>query len=187
MSYVLQRDSEYCVITNKGQVIKTQDINTATKFKKLETSKEKLAWASKKLKGFVPVEIGEKEDSDGMRIVKRKSFTPSERTIIYDRNHGRCAICGRYVPFMDFTVDHIIPISKGGTNNMNNLQCACKTCNLIKQDILPDDLMDKLSEIIIYQTKRTGNDKLRRKMNYIHRKKQRYKIAQLIKELVNKK
>lgn len=187
MPYVLQKGAEYCGITNRKQVIKTQDINTATKFKKLETAKEKLAWASKKLKGFTPVEIGEKEISDGIQIIKRKSFKQSERAVIYDKNYGRCAICGRYVPFADFTVDHIIPISKGGTNDMNNLQCACKTCNLIKQDILPDDLIDKLSEIIIYQTKKSGNDKLRRKMNYIHRQKQKCKMAKVIKTLINKK
>lgn len=40
MPYVLQKGSEYCGITKKMQVIKTQDINTATKFKKLETAKE---------------------------------------------------------------------------------------------------------------------------------------------------
>ena len=185
MPYVLQKGAEYCGITNKKQVIKTQDINAATKFKKLETAQEKLAWASKKLKGFTPVEIGE-EVSDGMRIVKRKSFTSSERVAIYDRNHGRCAICGRYVPFADFTVDHIIPISKGGTNNMDNLQCACKTCNMIKQDILPEDLMEKLSEIILYQTRKTDDDKLRKKMNYIHRQKQKHKVLKVIKMFTNK-
>lgn len=186
MPYVLQKGAEYCGITNRKQVIKTQDINAATKFKKLETAQEKLAWASKKLKGFTPVEIGEKEVSGGVQIVKRKSFTSSERVAIYDRNHGRCAICGRYVPFADFTVDHIIPISKGGTNNMDNLQCACKTCNMIKQDILPEDLMEKLSEIILYQTRKTDDDKLRKKMNYIHRQKQKYKVLKVIKMFTNK-
>lgn len=185
MPYVLQKGAEYCGITNKKQVIKTQDINKATKFKKLETAKEKLAWASKKLKGFTPVEIGEIDDD--VQIVKRKSFTQTERTNIYDRNHGRCAICGRYVPFTDFTVDHIIPISKGGTNSMDNLQCACKTCNMIKQDILLEDLIEKLSEIILYQSKTSSNDKLRKKINYIHRQKQKYRMIKIMKMLINRK
>ena len=69
---------------------------------------------------------------------------------------------------------------------MDNLQCACKTCNMIKQDILPEDLMEKLSEIILYQTRKTDDDKLRKKMNYMHRQKQKHKVLKVIKMFTNK-
>ncbi len=36
------------------------------------------------------------------------------------------------------TIDHIIPKSKGGTNDMTNLQPMCSRCNQKKADTLPD-------------------------------------------------
>ena len=39
---------------------------------------------------------------------------------------GRCEYCGRPDRL---TVDHIVPISKGGDSRRENLQCLCKPCN----------------------------------------------------------
>lgn len=61
-----------------------------------------------------------------------------------------------------FTVDHIIPISKGGTYDIENLQLAHESCNLMKVDALPDDFIDKMIEILEYQGKR--HKKIRKKI-----------------------
>lgn len=66
------------------------------------------------------------------------------------------------VPYTDFTVDHIIPLAKGGNNDLSNLQCACSVCNRIKQDILPEDLMKKLTRIMIYQVGQKENKKYKK-------------------------
>lgn len=43
-----------------------------------------------------------------------------------------CAHCG--ISDAIFHVDHVIPLSKGGLDNVNNLQYLCQSCNIEKAD-----------------------------------------------------
>lgn len=83
-------------------------------------------------------------------INKRVQFKTDIRKLVYRKTEGHCALCGNFVDYEDYTIDHIVPLSKGGTNDINNLQCACKVCNNIKTDILPDEFMDKISQILVH-------------------------------------
>ena len=52
----------------------------------------------------------------------------------------RCHYCGEKLELFGprkFQVDHFIPLSRGGTNYMNNLVIACPDCNREKADKLP--------------------------------------------------
>jgi 5-methylcytosine-specific restriction endonuclease McrA len=51
-----------------------------------------------------------------------------------ERFNYRCAYCGSAE---DITQDHIIPLSKGGANVIENIQPLCRTCNSRKRDKLP--------------------------------------------------
>jgi 5-methylcytosine-specific restriction endonuclease McrA len=60
---------------------------------------------------------------------------------LFVRDHGRCAICGRKLKISDVvpskyapTVDHIIPLSRGGKHAWYNVQLACFLCNSMKGD-----------------------------------------------------
>ena len=55
------------------------------------------------------------------------------------KNGKRCAICGKRIRHLDdLTVDHIIPLAKGGKNVVENCQLAHRECNGEKRDILPE-------------------------------------------------
>lgn len=56
----------------------------------------------------------------------RKKLAPT----IYQRDGEICHHCGTN---KNLTIDHIKPISKGGTNDLDNLQVLCLPCNLKKR------------------------------------------------------
>lgn len=51
-------------------------------------------------------------------------------------NEGLCHYCGQKFPSDELTMDHVIPIARGGTSTKNNLVTACKDCNNLKKQNL---------------------------------------------------
>ena len=51
---------------------------------------------------------------------------------LFGRQEGNCAGCHQAFPFRNFTIDHIVPRSKGGTDHIDNLQLLCNACNSLK-------------------------------------------------------
>ena len=65
---------------------------------------------------------------------KRSRHIPREvRQVVWQRYAGRCADCDAN-DYLEF--DHIIPVSKGGSNSASNVQLLCRRCNLNKSDNL---------------------------------------------------
>ncbi len=57
---------------------------------------------------------------------------------IYKRCGRICAHCGKKLDFKEATIEHVIPLSKGGTNKKENFVILCETCNKAKSDdIIP--------------------------------------------------
>lgn len=51
-----------------------------------------------------------------------------------------CKMCGRFIGCDNLTLDHIIPLKRGGCNYVWNIQAICKSCNIKKSDNLPSIL-----------------------------------------------
>ena len=50
---------------------------------------------------------------------------------------GVCYYCDRITPPDKLTMDHIVPIAKGGRSTKGNVVTACKRCNSNKRQMLP--------------------------------------------------
>jgi 5-methylcytosine-specific restriction endonuclease McrA len=66
------------------------------------------------------------------RDVHRRKIT---RRAVFARDGWTCQYCGSRT---NLTVDHVIPRSKGGTSEWENIVASCAPCNRRKGDLLPE-------------------------------------------------
>ena len=81
------------------------------------------------------------------RLQKAETDGAVKIKAVYERDNGICYICGRKCDFNDWgvskigrwtagstypTIDHVVPISKGGNDTLDNVRLACWKCNMSK-------------------------------------------------------
>jgi len=59
--------------------------------------------------------------------VARKSISLRDRFLVFKRDRYRCCICGR--AGVELQLDHKIPVARGGSDSVDNLQTLCCDCN----------------------------------------------------------
>jgi len=64
----------------------------------------------------------------------RISIPPEVREYVFARDRYQCKSCGKNQTQSKLTVDHIIALAIGGTNDLSNLQTLCSNCNRHKYD-----------------------------------------------------
>lgn len=71
---------------------------------------------------------------------------------VYKRDHGVCYICGKHLILNDDynrldapTIEHVVPICRGGTHTWGNVRLACRACNNAKGTKLLKEYIDKAS------------------------------------------
>ncbi len=62
-------------------------------------------------------------------MTRRKPLSRKVRFEVFKRDLFTCQYCGRKSPDVVLNVDHIEPVSKGGTNELLNLVTSCFDCN----------------------------------------------------------
>jgi 5-methylcytosine-specific restriction endonuclease McrA len=74
----------------------------------------------------------------GAAMTPRNSVRFS-RANIYTRDGSRCQYCRRRLPRSELNLDHVVPRSRGGATNWENIVCSCVRCNMRKADRTPDE------------------------------------------------
>ena len=60
---------------------------------------------------------------------------------------GSCHFCGKKFPAKELTMDHLIPLARGGTSSKGNVVAACKECNTKKKILLPLEWEEYMSSL----------------------------------------
>jgi 5-methylcytosine-specific restriction endonuclease McrA len=76
--------------------------------------------------------------------VPRRFRRQVTNTFLFARDHYRCQYCARHMselkPREGLTRDHLVPLSRGGSNEWSNVVTACSPCNTRKGNRLPSEI-----------------------------------------------
>ncbi|HEU0189359.1 MAG TPA: HNH endonuclease [Gallionella sp.] len=87
---------------------------------------------------------------------------PQRRLVILARDSYACVHCTAALSEDNFVLDHLVPVSKGGTNRKHNLVAACESCNQRRSD---SESIDFLREN--YRQQLLTQDEFLRQKDYI--------------------
>lgn len=82
-----------------------------------------------------------------VKKVSRVGIPKDMRLAVYKKDNGTCDMCGKPLDVDNFTVDHIVPLNRGGINDMSNYRCLCDRCNKWKGDSLDEELVTMLTDV----------------------------------------
>lgn len=100
--------------------------------------------------------------------MSRSKISKIKRKKIIERDNYTCQVCGCNItdetietsegahiyPKNYYNIDHIIPVSKGGTNKDENLRATCRKCNLSRNNRQIEDYINLYKSMIIDFEKR---------------------------------
>jgi 5-methylcytosine-specific restriction endonuclease McrA len=82
-----------------------------------------------KLKAKKPAATSSQSKSKSDKEKRSRHIPRSVRVSVLHRDGYKCAFCGCGAKQVQLEVDHIVPFSKGGSNDPSNLQILCFDCN----------------------------------------------------------
>jgi 5-methylcytosine-specific restriction endonuclease McrA len=86
-----------------------------------------------------------------------KSYLPTNSSIVYKeaialiKNNPYCYLTGRKLNLEDrksYSLDHIIPLSKGGSNELDNMGLTCRDANQSKWELSVEDYLTLCKEVL---------------------------------------
>lgn len=138
----------YCVSKAKEKALERQKIRRGLSLK------------MKPIRGPLPKFISDKVRRfiSGKRTKKFNLQRGNFNAIDFYNKFGqytKCYLTGREINLFEkgtYEFDHIVPISKGGTNNLDNLGILCKNANYAKSNLSISEFLDLCKEVIAFNT-----------------------------------
>ena len=88
-------------------------------------------------------EVKIRREKDKARKLRKSRWWQQKLSI------GTCYYCGKLFKPKALTMDHIVPLARGGRSTKDNLVTCCKGCNTKKKTLLPiewEEYMDSLNK-----------------------------------------
>lgn len=83
----------------------------------------------------------------GMDSSERVLIPKAIKEEVYRRSGGTCEICGKPISRFQYSIDHIIPLSRGGTNNIDNLRAVHPSCNKLKGNFTDTEMKKVVTNV----------------------------------------
>ena len=129
--------------TSYGLLFRWKGEKRASSFIESEINKYRKEYG---VDGKISIEVDYISKKPKKNKVKRNHISGNMRQNVLMRDNYTCQICGATVKDgAKLEIDHIIPKSKGGSDDENNLQVLCRQCNREKHN-RTDLLHDKLKK-----------------------------------------
>ena len=82
--------------------------------------------------------------------MKNKHFTYKEAIEHFGGTTTKCYLTGRIIDILkdDYCLDHIVPISKGGSNQLSNMGMTCPEANASKADLTLEEYLNLCKEVL---------------------------------------
>jgi 5-methylcytosine-specific restriction endonuclease McrA len=99
--------------------------------------------------------LQKKKENKKRELLRRHRMSGGDWSInleeLFKRDHGLCYLCERTCDWSDYemkdgafvagnnypSIDHVIPLAKGGKHEWSNVRLACRLCNSKKRDVIP--------------------------------------------------
>ena len=84
---------------------------------------------------------------EGQESSERVYIPQRVKDIVFAQSGGVCPICKRALYKQNSTIDHIIPLSRGGTNDPMNLRAVHSECNRLKGNFLDKEFAETVRDV----------------------------------------
>ena len=126
-----------------------------TEYRKLwqQNNKEYIAEQQNQYRQTPKGKAGIKADNNNRRAAKLNNggkHTSTDILNLFELQSGKCPYCKAKLcktKRNSFHIDHVIPLSKSGSNDISNIQLLCPKCNMSKKDKLPEEFAANFNKL----------------------------------------